>query len=211
MVLGIGATPRFREIEDALDLLKIPVVMPVRRPPPASDMAAAPGAAIEGVRQIARTRLVELTQLYWGWPGLRGKSVTTFRAEGLRFPHGRCLIPAAWVDIAAPRAATAQARLRPRNAAWFCLAGFWRRTPPVGDSFTLLTLASKGELAKFTSRQPIIVDKAHWATWLDETSDPTECLKTDAEYEIDTGPAPAAAVASPRTAREEDDLHAPPN
>jgi putative SOS response-associated peptidase YedK len=210
MCLGIGASPRFREIEDALDQLRIPVVMPVRRPPPASDLAAAPGAVIEAVRQIARTNLVELAPLRWGWPGLRGKPVTTFRAEGLRFPHGRCLIPAAWADIAAPRAATTQVRIRPKGAAWFCLAGFWRRTPPGGDSFTLLTLAARGELARFAPRQLIVVDKANWAAWLDEATDPADCFRADVEVEIEAGGAADAGALAARPAREEDDHRPPP-
>lgn len=207
MCVGIGATPRFREIEDALDQLRIPVVMPVRRPPPAADLPAPPGATIEAVRQIARTRLAELAQVRWGWPGLRGKPVTTFRAEGLRFPHGRCLIPAAWIDIASPRAATPQTRLRPKDGAWFCLAGFWRSTPTDGDCFTLLTVAARGEVAGLAPRQLIVVDKADWATWLDETTDPADCFKADVEVTIDAG---EAAPLPSRSAWEEDDLRPPP-
>jgi putative SOS response-associated peptidase YedK len=193
MCLSIGATARFKEIDDALDRLGIAVIMPVNRSLPTEDFAVAPGEALVTVRQVARTRLTDLAPTRWGWPSPRGRPVTTFRSEGLRFPYGRCLVPAAWADISAPRAGLSRVRLQPKGAAWFCLAGFWRDAGSAGERFVLLTQAATGEVAKITPRQLIVVEPDRWAAWLDGASDPSGSLRAATSCAVDIGEIPLAS------------------
>ncbi len=53
------------------------------------------------------------------------------------------------------------------GAAWFCIAGLWRKTVEVGEAFTMLTLAPGPDVAPYHDRQIAVLERDQWAGWLD--------------------------------------------
>jgi|GEM_PF-1441849 len=177
MCIGFGVSTEVTEMEDALDHLRIPLVLPMRRAlAPKRDLAS-PGDSADVIRPIGRSQLAELSTLRWSWPGLRGKPVSTFRAEGLRFTHGRCLTPATHLVMSRTADGRGRVRVELADAPWFCMAGFWRRAPGHGDAFALLTLPARGPVSDLGARQAVILDRSDWAGWLDDANDARDSLR----------------------------------
>jgi len=65
------------------------------------------------------------------------------------------------------------------GAEMFCFAGLWDRAEtsdgPV-ESFTIVTRAAGPDCAPYHTRQPVILDRANWETWLDLTRDPAPLI-----------------------------------
>jgi putative SOS response-associated peptidase YedK len=151
--------------------------------------AAADGAGVDGV--IRR----------WSWLGPSGKPVYNYRSEGRAFASaesagsefprstivrggsGRCLIPIdAFYEFTDPpadllgakpkRARKTKWRFTATDDAWFCVAGFWRTEPALGEgrageAFTLLTCAPGPDIAPYHHRQIVLPPAEQWAGWLD--------------------------------------------
>ncbi|WP_267394560.1 MULTISPECIES: SOS response-associated peptidase [unclassified Sphingomonas] len=137
--------------------------------------AAADGAGVDGV--IRR----------WSWPGPSGKPVYNYRSEGRAFAagdkSGRCLIPVdAFYEFTDPpadllgakpkRARKTKWRFTATDDAWFCVAGFWRTEPALGEgrageAFTLLTCEPGPDIAPYHHRQIVLPPAEQWAGWLD--------------------------------------------
>ena len=136
----------------------------------------------------------------WSWPGPGGKPVYNFRSEGRAFVNcseaGRCLIPVdAFFEFTDPKPANlgvAPKRARkdkwrftqadqsgsPQSTtlrggdAWFCIAGWWRTEPALGDgtareAFTMLTCEPGPDIAPYHHRQIVLPPRHQWAGWLD--------------------------------------------
>jgi putative SOS response-associated peptidase YedK len=115
----------------------------------------------------------ELARMRWGFIPDRPKAgpVTNFRAEGRRFPHGRCLIPAtAFFEFTGARSPKTRWRFTEAGSPWFCLAGLWRKQQAAdGESerFTLLTTAPGPDMAPYHDRQVVVLSRERWRDWLD--------------------------------------------
>ncbi|HEX4738110.1 MAG TPA: SOS response-associated peptidase [Allosphingosinicella sp.] len=141
-----------------------------------TDRAAILRAAAEGGNDV------ELIQRRWSWPGPGGKPVYNFRSEGREFPGGRCLIIAdgfyEFTTHSDPKSKRKHKWLFTlKGAPWFCIAGLWRKTPDVGEAFTMLTTEPGADIAPYHSRQIVVLPSSDWARWLDVTVPARELLK----------------------------------
>jgi putative SOS response-associated peptidase YedK len=117
--------------------------------------------------------------LRWGFPPARpkGPPVINFRSEGRRFPVGRCLIPAShFFEFTGSQSPKRKWKFTKSGEDWFCFAGLWRPTPPGGAAFTLLTTAPGPDVAPIHNRQMVVLNRADWAAWLEQTGNETELL-----------------------------------
>lgn len=140
------------------------------RPDPLADPSAAPFTA-------------ELIIRRWSWPGPGGKPVYNFRSDGREFGNsargGRCLIVAdGFYEFTTPEVAPGQPKPKRKHKwlftkpgeEWFCIAGLWRATPEVGEAYTMLTCPPGPDVAPYHSRQVVVLDRADWAAWLDDSN-----------------------------------------
>ena len=123
----------------------------------------------------------ELVVRRWSWPGPNGKPVYNFRSEGPQFTSGRCLIAAdgfyEFTAPADPKQKRKQKWLFTRKGEpWFCIAGIWRKTPDVGEAFTMLTTAPGADVAPYHHRQIVLIDRSDWTRWLDPAVSAGELL-----------------------------------
>jgi len=125
----------------------------------------------------------EFVQLRWGFPPFKpkGPPVINFRSEGRRFERGRCLIPAShFFEFTGEKYPKTKWRFTKADEDWFCFAGLWRTgelpTGPV-EAFTLLTCAPGPDMQPYHDREPVVLDRADWAAWLDLTRPEAELLK----------------------------------
>lgn len=197
--------------------LKVPLTFPEGLP----NLAALDSIRITDATLILRAGAdgVEGVMRRWSWPGPSGKPVYNYRSEGRTFgsaaTSGRCLIPVdAFYEFTDPQADPGpdpQPDLlgTPRRAAargrkdkwrftaidqpWFCIAGFWRTEPRLGEgraaeAFTLLTCEPGPDIAPYHHRQIVLPQRAHWAGWLDGSLDAATVLR----------PSPAGWLAAER-------------
>ncbi len=121
----------------------------------------------------------------WSWPGPTGKPVYNFRSEGRAFAGtGRCLIPVdAFFEFtaappdASPKSRKTKWRFSVAGADWFCVAGWWRADPTVGEAFTMLTCEPGPDIAPYHSRQIVLPPRTQWAGWLDGSLPAAEVLR----------------------------------
>lgn len=64
-----------------------------------------------------------------------------------------------------------------RGEPWLGIAGIWRSTPDVGEAFTMLTMAPGPDIEPYHDRHIVILDRAHWADWLDPSVPARSVLK----------------------------------
>jgi putative SOS response-associated peptidase YedK len=116
-----------------------------------------------------------------------GFKPTTFncRSEGVAgsavfkgaFARRRALAPAsAWYEWTGPAGSKARRRFERADGAPLWFAALWDEceTPDAGRfrSFTILTAPSAGWLSDYHDRQPVVLEPADWARWLDPRLDP---------------------------------------
>lgn len=114
----------------------------------------------------------ELVNRRWSWPGPGGKPVYNFRSENREFESGRCLIIAdGFYEFTSAEDAKKKRKdkwlFTRKGERWFCIAGIWRRSPDVGEAFTMLTMEPGPDIAPFHDRQIAILDRRDWIDWLD--------------------------------------------
>lgn len=142
----------------------------------------------------------------------RAESVLVKPAFARAFARRRCLVPAAgWYEWQVSPTVTERSG-RPRrqpfyvhrgDGATLAMAGlyeFWR-DPAVPDpddpgawltSFTILTTAAEPGLDRIHERQPLVLEQADWARWLDPA-----VVDPDAVEDLLTGPAAGRFAAYP--------------
>jgi putative SOS response-associated peptidase YedK len=171
-----------------------------------------PAAIIRPRDPAAPTAGVELASLRW-WlvPYFHRKTLrewkpmtTNARAETLattaafREPlaRRRCLVPAShFFEWTGEKGARIMWRFTKTGAEIFCFAGLWDRARTADgtiESFTIVTCAPGPDCAPYHDRQPVILEREGWQTWLDLTADPTPLLQA--------GPAGTLAVARAESA-----------
>jgi putative SOS response-associated peptidase YedK len=124
----------------------------------------------------------ELVVRRWSWPGANKKPVYNFRSEGRQFTAGRCLIAAdGFYEFTAPADPKQKRKQKwlftKKGEKWFCIAGIWRKTPDVGEAFTMLTTEPGADVAPYHNRQIAVIDRSEWARWLDPAVPAGELLK----------------------------------
>jgi putative SOS response-associated peptidase YedK len=129
---------------------------------------------------------VELVQLRWGLaPGRpKARAVINMRSEGRTFARNRCLVPAShYYEFTGATSPKTRWRFTRIGQEWFCFAGLIGRGEsaegPI-DAFTLLTCEPGPDVTPIHNRQPIIVERLHWAAWLTGSGTATELLKPSA-------------------------------
>ena len=117
---------------------------------------------------------VELVQLRWGLAPARPKApaVINLRGEGRNFAKGRVLVPAShFFEFTGAKSPKTRWRFTRTGEDWFCFAGLiGRGEGPDGEpveAFTLLTCPPGPDVAPYHDRQPVVLDRADWAAWLD--------------------------------------------
>lgn len=140
---------------------------------------------------------VQLAQLRWGLvPWFHKKTVKEQRmlgtnarcetvAELASFKHAyakrRCLVPAtAFYEWSGPKGDKTMWEFSKVGEPLFCFAGLWDRANCADgeiESFTILTTTPGPEAAEVHDRQPVILDRSEWATWLDLSKDVQPLLK----------------------------------
>ncbi|MDP8912450.1 MAG: SOS response-associated peptidase [Pseudomonadota bacterium] len=124
----------------------------------------------------------ELVVRRWSWPGPNKKPVYNFRSEGRQFTSGRCLIVAdGFYEFTAPADPKQKRKQKwlftKKGEPWFCIAGIWRKTPEVGEAFTMLTTEPGADVAPYHNRQIAVIDRSEWARWLDPAVPAGELLR----------------------------------
>ena len=128
------------------------------------------------------SRAGDLVQRRWSWPGANRKPVYNFRSEGREFTSGRCLIIAdGFYEFTNPDGPKKKRKdkwlFTKKGEPWFCIAGIWRANPDVGEAFTMLTMEPGPDIASYHDRQIAILDRRHWADWLDPSVSAKTVLK----------------------------------
>jgi putative SOS response-associated peptidase YedK len=125
----------------------------------------------------------ELVQRRWSWPSPTKKPVYNFRSEGREFSSNRCLIVAdGFYEFTEP-----SEKGKKRKDKWlfrklgepiFAIAGIWRATDKVGETFTMLTMEPGPDIAPYHDRQIVILERDAWADWLDPSISATTLIKS---------------------------------
>jgi putative SOS response-associated peptidase YedK len=147
------------------------------------DPAAAPPLTDPATDPCASPFAAELIVRRWSWPGPGGKPVYNFRSDGREFGNsargGRCLIVAdGFYEFTTPAVAPGAPKPKRKHKwlftkpgeEWFCIAGLWRATPEVGEAYTMLTCPPGPDVAPYHGRQVVVLDRADWAAWLDDSN-----------------------------------------
>jgi putative SOS response-associated peptidase YedK len=143
---------------------------------------------------------LELGMVRWGlipntWRGpvkawaaqLRGNPLTNARSETVAtastfrdaYAARRCLVPATkyfeWTtDPERPKGKKLMWKFSVPDQETFAFPGIWDHAETTDgpiDSFTLLTSAPGPDQAVYHNRQPVILERAQWADWLDVRND----------------------------------------
>lgn len=104
----------------------------------------------------------------------RAETVATSRAYGDAFATRRALVPAdGWYEWHRD-AATSQAYfITPSDGSVLALAGVWRRWGPEEVlTFSVITTAATGAVARIHPRMPLILPPERWHRWLSGPADP---------------------------------------
>ena len=149
---GTGRPSRSDAIEMRLDL----------RRKGAPSLEALEDIKITDVGPIVRTLNgapdeAELVQQRWSWPRPNKRPVCNFRSEGREFNSNRCLIIAdGFYEFTEPKDPRQKRKdkclFTMKDEPIFCIAGFWRETPEVGQAFTMLTMDPGPDIAPYHDR-----------------------------------------------------------
>lgn len=110
----------------------------------------------------------------------RSETVATTASYREPFRRRRCLVPAsAYYEWTGEKGAKVKWRFSRADGRQMMFPGLWDRwNSPDGElqSFTMLTCAPGPDAANYHDRQPVVLDREHWATWLDLEADVTPLL-----------------------------------
>jgi putative SOS response-associated peptidase YedK len=106
----------------------------------------------------------------------RSETVATQAAFKEAFARRRCLVPAdAFYEWTGEKGAKVMWEFTASDQPWFAFAGLWDRASTadgVIESCTVLTTAAGPDMAPYHNRQPVILGRDQWTTWLDLRADP---------------------------------------
>ncbi|HEX8232471.1 MAG TPA: SOS response-associated peptidase [Caulobacteraceae bacterium] len=181
MCNSYAATLGYREYVEAFSHTRFPLRWPA--PHAAPNLEPRDPVRPTDPAPIIRAREdgVELAQLKWGFrpPAPKRPPVINFRSEGRRFGSNRCLIPAShFYEYTGEKYPKTRWKLTLNGEPWLCFAGLWR--PAEGDwpeSFTMLTTGPGPDIAPYHDRQPVVLARKDWITWLDPAADTAGLLR----------------------------------
>lgn len=146
--------------------------------------AAEPMAGVEG----AALRWGLIPWFHKGRPGswkmlgtnARSETVSTVAMYREAFKRRRCLIPAeAYFEWTGEKGSKVKWMFTRTDDRPFCFAGLWDRCDtedgPI-DSFTMMTTEPEDFCRTYHDRQPVILERDQWATWLDLSPDAAPLL-----------------------------------
>jgi putative SOS response-associated peptidase YedK len=114
----------------------------------------------------------------------RAETVSTTPAFRESFRRRRCLVPAThFFEWTGDKGAKVMWKFTLTGAEIFCFAGLWDRAETSDgavESFTILTRAAGPDCAPYHTRQPVILDRHDWETWLNLAADPAPLLDVGA-------------------------------
>jgi putative SOS response-associated peptidase YedK len=124
----------------------------------------------------------ELVERRWSWPQRTGKPLYNLRADGRNFPVDRCLIVAdGFYEYTTPDDPKQKRKDRwlftPAAGGLLGIAGLARKSPDVGEAFTMLTGEPGPDVSPFHGRQIHLIDPADWGGWLDPAMPSSEYLR----------------------------------
>lgn len=109
-------------------------------------------------------------------------STATFRDA---FKRRRCLVPAThFFEWTGEKGAKVMHRFSKIGSDIFCFPGLWDVAHTQDgriESLTIVTTAPGPDCAPYHNRQPVVLERDQWATWLDLTADPAPCLRAGLE------------------------------
>jgi putative SOS response-associated peptidase YedK len=118
----------------------------------------------------------------------RAETVATTATFREPFKRRRCLVPAThFFEWTGEKGAKVMHRFTREGRELFCFAGLWDAASTADgriESFTILTCAAGPDCAPYHNRQPVILERDDWATWLDLTADATPLLRPSPAGEI---------------------------
>ncbi|MGA9866561.1 MAG: SOS response-associated peptidase [Acetobacteraceae bacterium] len=159
----------YRDYAEAFSQLKIPLIFP--KPNAAPNLEPRDEIWPTETAPVIRPAPggVELVQLPWGLApsNPKARAVINMRSEGRSFARGRCLVPAShYYEFTGTKSPKTRWRFTRAGADWFCFSGLLG--PGKDDqAFTLLTVDAGPDVAPYHNRQPVVLDRDAWATWLD--------------------------------------------
>ena len=190
--------------------LKIPLVFPNGVPniEPRADIRPTNRAWVfRPVDAAAPTAGVEPVQIRWGLVPFFSKAIdrrflcTNARSETVAttpsyrdpFKRRRCLIPAdGYYEWTGEKGKKTKWLFTRTDGRPMMFPGLWDSAtvpnaegePERLESFTMLTCAPGPDQANYHDRQPVILERADWGTWLDLGADVTGLLKGSAEGSV---------------------------
>jgi putative SOS response-associated peptidase YedK len=206
-------TISYTQYAEVFGALGLPLVSPPRDAAPNLEPLSniAPTVVAPLIRPV--TGGVELCRLRWGlipwfhaksikeWNRLttnaRWETLTTTRTFKEAAARRRCLIPVSefyeWTGEKGKKTKWGFAR---SDGDWFCFAGVWDRTQTsdgVIESFALITTAAGPDVAAYHNRQPVILERPEYTSWLS-----AGVLRDAALYEQPTGLLTVSRLTPPR-------------
>ena len=143
---------------------------------------------------------VEMAQLRWGLAPSRPKApvIINLRSEGRRFANGRCLVPAShFYEFTGTKSPKRRWRFTRAGQDWFCIAGFLGRGRTAEgeevEAFAMLTTEPGPDFAPYHNRQPVIIERAAWAAWLDPAGPAAPLLRPLPAGSLEVAEAPRSA------------------
>ena len=140
----------------------------------------------------------ELVQLPWGLaPGNpKARAVINLRSEGRDFRRGRCLVPAShYFEFTGSKSPKTRWRFTRKGQSWFCFAGLLGRGAS-GEAFALLTAPAGPDVAPYHDRQPIILERDVWVSWLDGTAAARDLLQPSPAGSLEVRESPRVAASA---------------
>ena len=111
----------------------------------------------------------------------RSETVATTAAFREAFKRRRCLVPAShWFEWTGEKGAKTKWKFTVVDQEWFCFPGLWDRAETADgtvESFTLLTCAPGEDCSPYHNRQPVVLERGAWATWLDRATPCEDSLR----------------------------------
>ncbi len=208
MCNDFGNRVGYRDYVEAFSHIRLPMIRPGPAAAPNLEPRDEiwPTDAADIVRSVEGG--VELLRMVWGWSPGRPKArvVINLRSEGRSFERGRCLVPAShyyeFTDPAPPEGATARKkapktrwRFSLNAADWFCFAGLVGKGEDGGEAFTLLTCAPGPDVEPYHDRQPVVLPRDTWSSWLAGSRPAEELLRPLPAGSLTVTEAPRSAAA----------------
>ncbi|HET7708146.1 MAG TPA: SOS response-associated peptidase family protein [Sphingomicrobium sp.] len=152
-----------------------------------------PGPVIRA--RIGNPGQYELLVRRWSWPQSAGKPLYNLKSEGRDFPRDRALALAdGFYEFTTPADPKAKRKdrwvFRPTGFPMLGIAALLRRSPEVGEAYTLLTMPPGPDVAPFHGRQIVLLSPDKWTAWLDGTAASKDLFQPLPAGSLSAEPAP---------------------